>query len=100
MPIFIHFFTSFFTSTIEDFVDDDTIDKILAYIKPFPPSNSRFKEKVETLSTIYLDMAEYPAALQYAEKAMDIQTWIQLNATWKRSKKLWKVNLKKEYDNF
>jgi len=30
---------------IEDFVGDDTIDKILAYIKPFPQSNSRFKEK-------------------------------------------------------
>ena len=30
---------------IEDFVDDDTIDKILAYIKPFPKSNSRLKEK-------------------------------------------------------
>jgi hypothetical protein len=30
---------------IEDFVDEDTIDKILAYIKPFPQSNSRFKEK-------------------------------------------------------
>jgi hypothetical protein len=30
---------------IEDFVDDDTIDKILANIRPFPQSNSRFKEK-------------------------------------------------------
>ena len=29
----------------ENFVDDDTIDKILANIKPSPESNSRFKEK-------------------------------------------------------